>query len=465
MVISKSPAVALAAAALFSILSAAASAQNVQRSASIASSDVLSQISMFNYRAGRRSDLTLRPTPIIATGEGEVQVEYVNGNARIAAKVARLPAPQSLGPYTTYVLWALTPDGRAASQGVLTGAAGGGGVVETQYGAPQFALIVTAEPHFAVSAPSTMVVLYNVANGVKAEESKVTSLTERADYSSLRPIAIDAKARPVEIVEAEYAVSIARATGAEQHAARLYATAQQKLAAAQAAWSDRKSSERRKAAGLAREAVIAGEDARRAAMVAKSAADAEASREAAAATAAAAERERAAVAAAQAARAAELAREQAARAATVAAEARAAEAARADLFTRLNSVLPTRESDRGLISEIGGVQFATGTADLSAPARENLARFSGVVASYPDLRFVVEGHTDNVGLEATNNELSLRRAIAVRDYLIAQGVAASRIDVIGHGASRPIGDNTTADGRGRNRRVDIVISGGLLAAR
>jgi outer membrane protein OmpA-like peptidoglycan-associated protein len=134
------------------------------------------------------------------------------------------------------------------------------------------------------------------------------------------------------------------------------------------------------------------------------------------------------------------------------------------LLSRLNTALPTRESDRGLVSEIGGVQFATAAADLSAPARESLARFSGVVASYPDLRFTIEGHTDNVGSDANNNELSLRRAISVRDYLIGQGVAASSIDVEGLGPSRPVADNSTADGRARNRRVDIVISGGLLLA-
>jgi outer membrane protein OmpA-like peptidoglycan-associated protein len=86
------------------------------------------------------------------------------------------------------------------------------------------------------------------------------------------------------------------------------------------------------------------------------------------------------------------------------------------------------------------------------------------VASYPELRFTIEGHTDNVGSDATNSELSLRRALSVRDYLIGLGVAASRIDVDGYGPSRPVADNSTADGRARNRRVEIVISGGMLTA-
>jgi outer membrane protein OmpA-like peptidoglycan-associated protein len=66
---------------------------------------------------------------------------------------------------------------------------------------------------------------------------------------------------------------------------------------------------------------------------------------------------------------------------------------------------------------------------------------------------------------ATNNELSMQRAITVRDYLIGQGVSASSIDVAGLGSSNPVADNTTADGRSRNRRVEIVLSGGLIPSR
>jgi len=141
---------------------------------------------------------------------------------------------------------------------------------------------------------------------------------------------------------------------------------------------------------------------------------------------------------------------------------RAAVAARDELRGRLNEALPTRDSSRGLIAEVGGVQFSTGTADVNTAAREGLAKFSGIVASYPDLRFNVEGHTDNVGGAAMNEELSLKRAMTVRDYLIRQGVPASSVDVAGLGLSAPIGDNSTVDGRARNRRVEIVVSGAPL---
>jgi outer membrane protein OmpA-like peptidoglycan-associated protein len=452
-------------AALIGTMPAALFAQSAQQGRAIASSDVLSQISMFNYREGPKSDLLFRGTPIAATAEGEARVEYQDGNARIEAKAEKLPRPASLGPYTVYVLWALTPDGRATNQGVLAGPEGGKGRMDTLYGASQFALIVTAEPHFAVTVPSTMIALYNVADDVKGEESKVATLTERTDYSSLAPIAITDRTSPPELVQARYAVAIAAAAGAERFAPEAYTAANQKLAAAETALLARRSSERRTAPGLAREAVIAGEDARRGALIASAVAAAETQRLAAASAATAAANEIAARNAREAATAANVATELATAAERERSAAEAAAAARADLLARLSSALPTRESERGLISEIGGVHFATGTADMNAAARESLARFSGIVASYPGLRFNVEGHTDSTGSVATNNELSLRRAMAARDYLIGQGVAASSIDVAGLGLSTPIGDNSTSEGRARNRRVEIVLSGGPLAAR
>ena len=426
-------------ALLGTILVAAAAtgfAQNARRAPAIASSDVLSQISMFSYREGKKSSLNFRGTPVAANANGAASVKYEDGNADISAKVSDLPAPGTLGPYTTYVLWTLTPDGHAVNQGVIGSYEGGKGEIKTKYGASQFALIVTAEPHFAVSAPSTMIALYNVADEVEADESKVTTLTERYDYSAIKPIAIDEDKSPAPLVQARYAVAIADSVGAKQYAPQQFAAASQKLGEAERAAQAKKSSDRKEAPGFAREAVIASEDARRAAMVGTSEAKAEQERQAAAAKAAEAERVRS--------------------------TAENAAKARLELLGRLDAALPTRVTERGLISEIGGVQFATGTSELNGSAREALARFSGVVASYPGLRFNVEGHTDNTGSPTANTELSLRRAISVRDYLIGQGVAASTIDVAGLGSSRPEADNTTAQGRAKNRRVEIVVSGGPL---
>ena len=287
------------------------------------------------------------------------------------------------------------------------------GELETSYGASQFALIVTAEPHFAVGTPSDMITLYNVADNVEGEESKVTTLVERNDYSTLAVVPLGED--PLELAQARYSVAIAKAAGADRFAPNQYAGATQNLTAAETALAGGRK-DRKTATDSARAAVIAGEDARRAA-TAGAAAEAERQRNEAAAAAATQEAQRA-----------------------------AALQARQDLRNRLNAALPTEETDRGLVSEVGGVQFATGTANLNASAREGLARFAGIVASYPGLRFNVEGHTDSTGSLATNNDLSLRRAGAVREYLIGQGIAPERIDVAGLGPSRPIDDNSTDAG-------------------
>jgi hypothetical protein len=221
--------VALAISASFGATPLIIFGQVVEQTEAIASSDVLSQISMFSYREGPKSDLFFRGTPIAARAQGKAQVEYQNDNAQIMASVENLPEPASLGPYTTYVLWGLTPDGRATNRGVIGGHLGGKGELDTQYGASQFALIVTAEPHFAVTMPSTMIVLYNVGDDVKGGESKVTSLTERADYAKLASargadIAIDDETNPLEIVQARYSLAIA-VPGADRLASRFYETA------------------------------------------------------------------------------------------------------------------------------------------------------------------------------------------------------------------------------------------------
>jgi outer membrane protein OmpA-like peptidoglycan-associated protein len=417
-----------------------ASAQQFERSAAIVSGDVASQVSAFSYKEGPKSKLILAGTPLTPLAKGEASVEFQDGRSIVKAKVKKLPDVTTLGPYTNYVLWAVSPIGRAANLGAIATSSYGSGKLKTSYSGSEFALIITAEPHYAVSAPSTSLVLFNVADRVYGAEKKITSLSERANYAGLQKIQIDRKTAPAEMVGARYAVAIAAAVGAEQYATTAYDAAYTKLKAAEAAQVARKSSERRQAPLLAREATLAGEDARRAALSAKTAAEEEA-RRAAASDAAAAQ-----AAEAQRARSEEL----------------AAETAKNDLRNRLARVLPTRESSRGLVSEIGGVQFASGTSNLTTSARESLAKFAGVVSSYPGLQYNVEGHTDDTGRDATNRELSLKRALSVRDYLIGQGIRASAIDVDGFGSAMPIGDNSTEDGRARNRRVEIVVSGGPL---
>jgi outer membrane protein OmpA-like peptidoglycan-associated protein len=99
---------------------------------------------------------------------------------------------------------------------------------------------------------------------------------------------------------------------------------------------------------------------------------------------------------------------------------------------------------------------------LKAEAREKLAKVSGILLAYPNLKVQVEGYTDNVGTQEYNQTLSQQRGDAVRDYLVSQGVSAGNISSIGYGMSNPIADNSTNAGRAQNRRVQLVVSGSAI---
>ncbi len=450
----------LAAFAALLAVAGGARAQQVEKDVSVVSEEVAGQLQAYSYREGPVSTLKFRGTAIALDADGSGSVEFQDGRSNVKVSVRRLQPAPALGPYTTYVLWAITIDGRSLNLGSIE-LSGNRGSLKTSTPLAQFALIVTAEPHFAVSAPSRAVVLQNLADSVRGEAALISGLSRRMDYSRLTPQAVDPKARlPSDLIQARYAVRIAELAEAEEYAHDRYAKAQELLAAAETAQASKKYRERDTAPMIAREAVQAAEDARRDAVEAHAAADARAKREAAALAARQAAEEKAQ-------REAEIAREESARQAAIAAREAAARAAaaeaekaRAEFAERLNRALPTRVTERGVVAEISGVQFATGAATLSSEARESLARFSGIVGTYPELRFKVEGHTDSTGSDETNRALSLQRAIAVRDYLIAQGVAASTVDVAGLGPDQPVADNETAEGRARNRRVEIVLTGG-----
>ncbi len=444
-----------------------AAAQQVEKRVGIVAEEVASQMQAFSYKEGPKSYLLFRSTALALAGEGDGVVEFQDGRSNVELAVRKMPQPWTLGPYATYVLWAVSIDGRASNLGSIE-LVGDRGALQTSTALAQFALIVSAEPHFAVTTPGRAVVLRNLAKNVKGTPTTISGLAERMDYSALKPATISPKSKiPMDLVQARYALQIADLAEAGQYASGTFEKARALLAAAEAAQVSKKYKERKEAPRLAREAVQVAEDARRDGIDGRIAAQARAEREAAALAARQEAEERARVEAEAASEAArrrqELALEQSRREAEIAArEAAAAEAdrVRSEFMARLNRALPTYESDRGLVAEIAGVQFATGAATLNPAAREALARFSGIVVTYPELRFKIEGHTDSTGGAATNRALSLSRAITVRDYLIAQGVAATTIGVEGLGPDRPVDDNATASGRARNRRVEIVLTGG-----
>jgi len=134
---------------------------------------------------------------------------------------------------------------------------------------------------------------------------------------------------------------------------------------------------------------------------------------------------------------------------------------RARLLEQFNRVLPTTDTPRGLVINMGDVLFASGKSDLRPEAREPLAKLSGILLNYPTLRLTIEGH-DNTGSAEVSQTISWRRANAVHDYLLNQGLNASSLSAQGLGMSNPVADNTTAAGRQKNRRVEIIVSGEVI---
>jgi outer membrane protein OmpA-like peptidoglycan-associated protein len=131
------------------------------------------------------------------------------------------------------------------------------------------------------------------------------------------------------------------------------------------------------------------------------------------------------------------------------------------LLDRLNAILETRSTSRGLIVGISDLLFDFNQATLTPMAREKLAGIARILVEYGSPRLRLQGYTDNIGSAEVNLELSRRRADAVRAYLVSQGVPAATVTASGFGSASPVATNATATGRQQNRRVDMLISGAI----
>jgi len=169
---------------------------------------------------------------------------------------------------------------------------------------------------------------------------------------------------------------------------------------------------------------------------------------------AAAERERQAREEAEAAR--RLAEAQASEIELARREAELASETAASLRRRLE-YLELRETDRGVVVTLGDVLFASGETSLQPEARAHLDDVMKLLASEPDKRIRIEGHTDSTGSASANMRISRRRAEAVRDAPAEKGIGADRIEAVGMGEDFPIASNETAEGRSQNRRVDVIL--------
>jgi len=477
-----------------------------------------------NYRLrGDDVKVEFHGTDLMSGATGEAKVVGKKSSVEIDAHFENLDDPTKFGlEYLSLVLWAVSPEGRAVNLGELV-FDHNNSHVKAITDMQTFGMIVTAEPYFAVNQPGNMVVLENVIPaGLHQENIEARyELLGRGTYSATNTHIQDAifgidRKTPRSLFEARNAVRIARIAGADKYAPSIIAKADQDLRAAEEAFQHKRdkgtidtlarntvgtaeesrvmavkqkaeeeaqakaAAEKKAAEDRAAQAKLAAEDeARRRAQAESDRQQAELARQQA--ETAKAEALRMKQEAEQARKDAEAARAQAvAQQQALAVEAdkarKAADEAdrlrqqaekekadlRAQLLAQLNAVLATRDSARGLIANMSDVLFKTGSFELLPGARERLAKVSGIVLAHPGLHLEVEGHTDSVGSDEYNQQLSEKRAEAVRSYLVQQGIPDSAIVARGLGKSSPVATNDTPEGRQQNRRVEMVISGDAI---
>jgi len=476
-----------------------------------------------NYKhRGGATKLDFAGTDLMRGANGQAKVESKKGYIEIEVEFGNLQEPTTFGnEYLTYILWAISPDGRAVNLGEVLVGGNHRSKLDVTTDLQAFALVVTAEPYYAVRQPSNLVVLENVVR----EDTKVNTeamstkyeLLERGGYIptgyKFDPVVLNTKL-PLEFFEARNALRIAQSEGAETYANESYQHAVQLMDKTDQ-YATSKHVDKKPLIAVAREAVQTAEDARaitvkkideeRLENERQAAANAQARTQAQADDAtrqkeqAQSDRARAEFARAQAESDTAKARIEAtdAQAATAQAKsdmansqvasANALSAAQADadqsrlaaqqaqlsaqqaetdkaamrarLSEQLNKILQTRDSARGLIVSMSDVLFDTGKYSLKPGAREKLAKVAGILLAYPGLNIEVGGYTDNVGGDEMNQTLSENRARSVRDYLVQQGVTTNSVSAKGFGNTLPVASNDNSAGRQQNRRVELLVSG------
>ena len=517
-----------------------------------------------NYRHHSGSTkIDFKGTTLMPTAHGEAKVNTTRGAMKIDVDFEGLQSPKTFGnEYLTYVLWAISPEGRAMNLGEVLVGGNDRSKLSVTTELQAFAMIVTAEPYFSVRRPSDVVIMENDIRpdtvGKAEHVDAKYELTGRGGYIptgySFDPVLISVRL-PLEFYEARNAVRIAESEGANHYAAASYANAIRQLTEANV-MASRRNVDTKPLIALSREVVQTAEDSREIAMKAREtesgdaknrdaawreadakaqssidakarrrAEDAEATANAGQANAEAgqanaeadkqeadrkrkeaernaadaqagqqnaqadADRNRAAAMTAQqqkeaaekdsdANRNAAANSDQQRKAAEAESERNKAAAAssdsqlqqalrdreelRARLLLQFNAILMTRDTARGLVVNMSDVLFDTGKYTLRPAAREKLAKISGIILAYPSLNLAIEGNTDSVGGDEYNQDLSERRAGAVRDYLAEQKIPMTSMTSKGFGKTQPVATNDTADGRQANRRVELVVSGEVI---
>jgi outer membrane protein OmpA-like peptidoglycan-associated protein len=451
----------------------------------------------YEHRGGP-TQIDFQGTVLLPKAKGTAIIESHRGAVAIDAKLEHMEAPTRFGrEYLTYVLWAISPEGRAKNLGEVLVDSSNKAHIKVTSDFQAFGLIVTAEPYYSVNVPSDVVVAENLIRpdtiGAREQVTAKYELLPRGQYTmNIQPSQLhsyDAAAEKLpydryeavlELYQAENAVQIAQSLGADRYAPDSFNKASALLAQAQD--MNARKLDTHTVVSTAREAAQMAEDARTIAVKRR---DEERHLQEIQHSQNQGElRRRAEEDAAQARAQAEAEAQEAAQARQYAVEARAAQQAalappppppaqpqtvvvrtdgpdsaqrqfRAQLLSQLNGAFTTRDTPRGLVVTVTDPMFGPGSDGLRPDASQRLSNVAAVLSSHPGLSVRVEGYADVEGL-------SEQRAQAVRAALIARGARPDAVAAIGYGDSRPIASNATAAGREENRRVEVVIYGASI---
>src|SRR6202790_4938203 len=488
----------------------------------------------YAHRSGS-TKIDFQGTSLMPGVTGEATIASKRGAMAIEAEFRGLNKPTTFGTeYLTYLMWAISPEGRAVNVGEVLVGDNHRSKLDVTTDLQAFALVVSAEPYYAVRRPSNVVIAENVIRpdtvGTSEAVDAKYELIDRGGYIPtgyhFDPIVLNSKL-PLEFFEARNAVRIAKSAGAENYAAPSYEKAVDQMKHADD-MGIMKHVDRKALISLSREVVQTADDSREiavkrmdevrmnadkdseAAKLANSrartkdemqgrmnaeAATADANRGRADADRGRADADRAAAeslrlqqnsqadsdrsrAAAMDANQATAEAQRAQRDAEADSDKNRVAAAnsdmqlkqavldreelRAKLLRQFNVIFATRDTARGLIVSLSDVLFDSGKSTLRPVAREKLAKISGIVLAYPDLRLAIEGNTDSVGSDVMNQQLSEQRAGSVREYLAKENIPSASMTSQGFGKTQPVASNDTAEGRQQNRRVELVVSGEVI---
>ncbi len=465
----------------------------------------------YQYRSGP-TPIDFRGTVLLPHSKGEAMVESKAGRTEIDAHFDRLEAPTRFGSeYLTYVLWAITPEGHAKNLGEVMPGSSDKARLRVTTDLQSFGLLVTAEPYSAVRLPSDVVVLENevrpeTIGGIEPIQARF-ELLPRGEYTYNVPsdmqngvaqgerLPMDRYEALLELYQAQNAVQIARAQGADRYAPDVFNKAEALYRTAQDYQLRR--ADRATVVTAARQAAQTAEDARAISekrqqgeqlsqaqaqaaheqemrireqeLRAKAEADLQAARNQSSADRMQLEQEQSArhqaEAEAAAARAVPPPPPPAPQTALVQTQPAVSQdypktEFRQRLQQELSAAMPALDTPRGLVVTLPDADFRGTNVNPAVYGR--LLQIAAIVCAHPGLVVSVEGHADNSMSDARAEDFSYERAAAVRENLAHAGIPVNAMSTRGLGANRPAVSNATASGREQNRRVEITISGDAI---